>query len=140
GRRAAGGGHRARRAARGRPVRAGHGRRASAGAGGWRRPADRLRERLPGHRVRYRPGPDGRGPGPQGKDRVGRVDWREMKAVVAALLANLGIAITKFVAFLLTGSASMLAESVHSIADTGNEVLLLVGRGRSDRPRAEEHP
>jgi cation diffusion facilitator family transporter len=63
-----------------------------------------------------------------------------MKAVIAALLANLGIAIVKFVAFLITGSASMLAESVHSVADTGNEVLLLVGRGRSDRPRTSEHP
>jgi cation diffusion facilitator family transporter len=69
-----------------------------------------------------------------------RVDWREMKAVLAALAANLGIAITKFIAFLLTGSASMLAESVHSVADTGNEVLLLVGRGRSDRPRSDDHP
>jgi cation diffusion facilitator family transporter len=46
----------------------------------------------------------------------------------------------KFIAFLLTGSASMLAESVHSIADTGNQVLLLVGRGRSLRPRSDEHP
>jgi cation diffusion facilitator family transporter len=69
-----------------------------------------------------------------------RVDWREMKAVLAALAANLGIAITKFIAFLLTGSASMLAESVHSVADTGNEVLLLVGRGRFDRPRSDDHP
>jgi cation diffusion facilitator family transporter len=69
-----------------------------------------------------------------------RVNWREMRAVLAALAANLGIAITKFIAFLLTGSASMLAESVHSVADTGNEVLLLVGRGRSDRPRSESHP
>ena len=69
-----------------------------------------------------------------------RVDWREMKAVLAALAANLGIAITKFIAFLLTGSASMLAESVHSVADTGNEVLLLVGRGRSNRPRSDDHP
>jgi cation diffusion facilitator family transporter len=63
-----------------------------------------------------------------------------MKAVVAALIANLGIAIAKFVAFMITGSASMLAESVHSLADTGNQVLLLVGRGRSDRPRTAEHP
>ena len=69
-----------------------------------------------------------------------RVSWREMRAVVAALAANLGIAVTKFVAFLFTGSASMLAESVHSIADTGNQVLLLVGRGRSLRPRSDEHP
>ena len=63
-----------------------------------------------------------------------------MRAVFAALAANLGIAITKFVAFLLTGSASMLAESVHSVADTGNELLLIVGRGRSSRPASEEHP
>jgi cation diffusion facilitator family transporter len=66
--------------------------------------------------------------------------WREMRAVLAALAANLGIAITKFIAFLLTGSASMLAESVHSVADTGNEVLLIVGRGRAGRPASEEHP
>jgi cation diffusion facilitator family transporter len=63
-----------------------------------------------------------------------------MRAVLAALLANLGIAAVKFAAFLVTGSASMLAESVHSLADTGNEVLLLIGRGRADRPRSEEHP
>jgi cation diffusion facilitator family transporter len=63
-----------------------------------------------------------------------------VKAVVAALAANLGIAIAKFAAFLLTGSASMLAESVHSIADTGNETLLLIGRGRSRRARTAEHP
>jgi cation diffusion facilitator family transporter len=63
-----------------------------------------------------------------------------MRAVLAALAANLGIAVTKFVAFLFTGSASMLAESVHSVADTGNEVLLLVGRGRSIRPASDEHP
>jgi cation diffusion facilitator family transporter len=63
-----------------------------------------------------------------------------MRAVFAALAANLGIAVTKFVAFLFTGSASMLAEAVHSMADTGNEVLLIIGRGRSRRPRSEEHP
>ena len=69
-----------------------------------------------------------------------RISWREMKAVVAAFAANLGIAVIKFAAFLLTGSASMLAESVHSVADTGNQVLLFVGRGRSTRPASEEHP
>ncbi|HYB14290.1 MAG TPA: cation diffusion facilitator family transporter [Streptosporangiaceae bacterium] len=63
-----------------------------------------------------------------------------MRAVFAALAANLGIALAKFVAFLITGSASMLAEAVHSVADTGNEVLLIVGRGRSIRPPSEEHP
>ena len=63
-----------------------------------------------------------------------------MKAVIAALAANLGIAIAKFAAFLVTGSASMLAESVHSIADTGNEILLLIGGGKSRRARTAEHP
>src|SRR5690349_16306595 len=63
-----------------------------------------------------------------------------MRAVLAALAANLGIAITKFIAFLVSGSTSMLAEAVHSVADTGNQVLLLVGRGRSGRPASEEHP
>jgi len=69
-----------------------------------------------------------------------KVNWREMRAVLAALVANLGIAITKFIAFLVSGSTSMLAESVHSVADTGNQVLLLVGRGRANRPPSEEHP
>ena len=69
-----------------------------------------------------------------------QISWREMRAVVAAFAANLGIAVIKFVAFLLTGSASMLAESVHSVADTGNQVLLFVGRGRSIRPASDEHP
>src|SRR5215468_5892069 len=63
-----------------------------------------------------------------------------MKAVVAALAANLGIALAKFAAFLVTGSASMLAEAVHSVADTGNEALLLLGHGRSRRARTTEHP
>jgi cation diffusion facilitator family transporter len=63
-----------------------------------------------------------------------------VKAVIAALAANLGIAIAKFAAFLLTGSASLLAESVHSLADTGNEILLLIGRGRSRKARTAEHP
>ena len=63
-----------------------------------------------------------------------------MRAVLAALAANLGIAIAKFVAFLVTGSASMLAEAVHSVADTSNELLLLIGSGRSRRARTDLHP
>jgi cation diffusion facilitator family transporter len=63
-----------------------------------------------------------------------------VRAVVAALAANLAIAIAKFVAFLLTGSASLLAEAVHSVADTGNELLLLIGSGKSRRARTELHP
>ena len=62
------------------------------------------------------------------------------RAVVAALLANLGIAVTKFVAFLLTLSSSMLAEAIHSVADSGNQVLLLVGRKRSQRAASDLHP
>ncbi|WP_029288038.1 cation diffusion facilitator family transporter [Cellulomonas sp. HZM] len=62
------------------------------------------------------------------------------RAIVAALGANLGIALTKFVAFLLTGSSSMLAEAVHSFADSGNQLLLLVGGRRAKRAADEEHP
>jgi len=62
------------------------------------------------------------------------------RAVIAALLANLGIAVSKFVAFFFTGSSSMLSESMHSIADSGNQVLLLVGRKRARRRATEEHP
>ena len=49
------------------------------------------------------------------------------KAVIAALLANCFIAVTKFGAWILTGASSMLAEAIHSVADSGNQVLLLVG-------------
>ncbi len=62
------------------------------------------------------------------------------KAVLAALAANLGIAVTKFVAFLLTQSSSMLAESIHSVADSGNQGLLLLGQRQSAKPADEEHP
>ena len=62
------------------------------------------------------------------------------KAVIAAFFANLGIAIMKFVGFAFTGSGSMLAEAVHSVADTGNEFLLLVGGKKSRRVADEDHP
>ena len=62
------------------------------------------------------------------------------RAIVAALLANTGIAITKFIAFLLTGSSSMLAESVHSVADSGNQGLLLIGGKKSRREATPLHP
>ncbi len=62
------------------------------------------------------------------------------RAVVAALAANLGIAATKFVAFGLTRSSSMLAESIHSVADSGNQLLLLLGGRRSARGATPAHP
>jgi cation diffusion facilitator family transporter len=62
------------------------------------------------------------------------------KAIVAAFFANVGIAIAKLVAFGFTGAASMLAEAVHSLADTGNQGLLLFGRRRARRPADREHP
>lgn len=62
------------------------------------------------------------------------------KAVVAALLANAGLAVLKFVAWLLTGASSMLAESIHSVADSGNQGLLLLGGKRAQKAATEEHP
>jgi cation diffusion facilitator family transporter len=62
------------------------------------------------------------------------------KAVVAALGANLAIAVSKFVAWGISGSSSMLAEGVHSLADSGNQILLLVGGRRARRAADEEHP
>jgi len=62
------------------------------------------------------------------------------KATIAALFANAGIAIAKFVAFVFTGSASMLAEGIHSVADTSNQALLLLGIRRAKRPATAIHP
>ena len=62
------------------------------------------------------------------------------KAIIAAFLANMGIAVAKFIAWFLSGSASMLAEAIHSVADSGNQLLLLLG-GRKAKKRADaEHP
>ncbi|RKN47044.1 cation diffusion facilitator family transporter [Streptomyces hoynatensis] len=62
------------------------------------------------------------------------------RAIVAALGANLAIATAKFVAAGFSGSSSMLAEGVHSVADSGNQALLLVGGKRAKRAESEEHP
>jgi cation diffusion facilitator family transporter len=62
------------------------------------------------------------------------------RAIVAAVLANGGIAIMKFVAFLFTNSSAMLSEAIHSLADTGNQGLLLLGRAKARRPPDERRP
>lgn len=62
------------------------------------------------------------------------------RAIIAAFLANLGIAIAKFIGFAITGAASMLAEAVHSLADTGNQGLLLWGGARAKRKPTPTHP
>lgn len=62
------------------------------------------------------------------------------KAIIAALGANLGIAVIKFVAFVITGSGSMLAEAVHSVVDSGNQVLLLIGGRSARRAATPDHP
>src|SRR5262249_19485838 len=62
------------------------------------------------------------------------------RTIVAAFLANLGIAIMKFIGFVFTRSGSMLAEAVHSVADTGNELLLLLGGRKAKRPADDVHP
>ncbi len=62
------------------------------------------------------------------------------KAIIAAFCANLGIAVSKFVGFILTGSAGLLAEAGHSVADTGNQALLMFGSKRGSRPADRAHP
>jgi cation diffusion facilitator family transporter len=62
------------------------------------------------------------------------------RAIIAALVASVGIAAAKFVGFLITGSSSMLAESVHSVADTSNQGLLLLGQKTSQREATRDHP
>ena len=62
------------------------------------------------------------------------------RAIIAALLANVGIAVTKFIAWALSGSSAMLAEGVHSLADSGNQLLLLIGGRKAKRAPDREHP
>lgn len=61
------------------------------------------------------------------------------KAVIAACFANMGIGVAKLVGFFLTGASSMLAEAVHSAADSGNQLLLLLGAARAERSPSPEH-
>ncbi len=62
------------------------------------------------------------------------------RAIIAAFLANLGIALAKFIAWFFSGSASMLAEGIHSLADSGNQILLLLGGRRARKQADREHP
>jgi cation diffusion facilitator family transporter len=62
------------------------------------------------------------------------------KAIIAALVANLGIAVAKLVGFAITRSAGLLAESMHSLADTGNQALLMFGSKRGNRKADAAHP
>lgn len=62
------------------------------------------------------------------------------KAIIAAFLANTGIALTKFIAWFFSGSASMLAEAVHSVADAGNQLLLILGGRKARKAADKEHP
>ncbi|HZC41438.1 MAG TPA: cation diffusion facilitator family transporter [Streptosporangiaceae bacterium] len=88
------------------------------------------------------PGRDERGQDEHSQDGTGQDGHSAggLRAVLAALGANLGITATKFVAFAVTGSVSMLAESAHSLADSGNQGLLLLGRSRAGRAETEQHP
>jgi cation diffusion facilitator family transporter len=63
-----------------------------------------------------------------------------MRAIIAALMANIGIAITKFIAAAVSGSASMFAEGIHSVADSGNQLLLIIGGRRAKRAATATHP
>src|SRR5581483_11087883 len=113
--------------------------RLGAGTVGLARGGARLRLHLPRARARSRPHG---GPSRVGDEGTGITmsAGGGTRAVVAALAANLGIAVTKFVAFALTASSSMLAEAIHSVADSGNQVLLLVGGRRSTREATARHP
>src|SRR5690348_8253752 len=61
-------------------------------------------------------------------------------AVIAALVGNLAIAVVKGIAATISGSSAMLSESVHSVVDSGNEVLLLYGQHRANKPPDRTHP
>ena len=63
-----------------------------------------------------------------------------IEAVIAALIASAGIAVSQFVAFSFTGSSTMLSEAIHSVADSGNQVWLLIGNKRARELADEKHP
>ncbi len=69
-----------------------------------------------------------------------RIDNTKLRAVIRAFIANVGIAIVKFICFLFSKSSAMLAESIHSGVDSFNSICLLVGIKRGSRPADDEHP
>jgi cation diffusion facilitator family transporter len=73
-------------------------------------------------------------------DDSGNKESGSRKVIYAAVLANLGIAVAKFIVAAITGSAAMLAEGIHSAVDTGNEFLLLIGERNSAKPADKSHP
>ena len=62
------------------------------------------------------------------------------KAIIAAFFANLGIAIAKLVGWVFTGASSMLAEAIHSVADAGNQLLLILGLRQTRKAPTDDHP
>jgi divalent metal cation (Fe/Co/Zn/Cd) transporter len=64
----------------------------------------------------------------------------DKKVVIAALMGNAAIAVMKFISAFISGSAAMLAEAFHSTADSGNQLLLLLGLARSRKPPDDTHP
>ncbi len=69
-----------------------------------------------------------------------RIDNTKLKAVIRAFIANIGIALVKFICFAFTKSSAMLAEAIHSSVDSFNSICLMVGIKRGSRPADSEHP
>ncbi len=76
----------------------------------------------------------------EARARVAQLPGRSSRVVYVATAANVAIATTKFIAAGISGSSALLAEAIHSVADTGNQLLLLLGLRRSQRPADESHP
>ena len=76
----------------------------------------------------------------EGKDKEKDKAAATKKVIYAAIVANLGIAVAKFIVAAVTGSAAMMAEGIHSAVDTGNELLLLIGEKRSEKAADAKHP